>query len=194
MSKKEAFRMINIFFDMDGTLVNTYKGFKGDVSVFEKRRFFQDLEPKTYRRKKDNLIKFFTDLYELAEFANLEDEITLHTLTAVPTEHGIIEKILWTGEHAKGVFTADTIHIVPIGTNKAEYVKGLLGGMLLPTDILLDDYGKNLKEWHEAGGTSVKIYPTTNKVRKGETVKNLEEFVDWFGNFLYDIKHGVLFA
>lgn len=65
----------------------------------------------------------------------------------------------------------DHVILVDIGANKADAI-----GDISRFDTLVDDYGCNLKEWHEKGGKSVKfLIPTSaNKTRLCPSVSNIE--------------------
>ncbi len=126
--------MTRVFFDMDGVLAE-YR----DVPVEEYLRegFFSELAP-----RKDAL----QALAALAGMPGFE----VHTLSAVFAENrtAVEEKKNWLREH----LPAETLERVTslfclCGESKADAVPG----GIRPTDILVDDYNANLRDWQRKG-------------------------------------------
>lgn len=130
MSKKT-----HVFFDMDGTL-----------AVFNKLKTFEDLLQPGYFK---NLIPY-QEVVDAAKLLLQNDSLEVFILSAYLTESktALQEKNEWLDKFLPEV---DSYHriFVPCGECKSDYI---------PTpddsDILIDDYTKNLRAWH---GTAIKI-------------------------------------
>lgn len=87
------------------------------------------------------------------------------------------EKDHWLDKHLPEVDNAHRIYTL-VGESKAAAVPG----GIQPTDVLLDDYNKNLEMWSEAGGTGIKLLNGLNNrkswrgvsVRANGTIKEIE--------------------
>jgi len=89
---------------------------------------------------------------------------TLYILSAcIDTEYCKTEKLEWI-ENNLPFISKDNIILMNVGENKASEFVQATKTEITETDLLFDDYGKNLKDWYEAGGTPVKC----GKVRKEE--------------------------
>lgn len=155
-------KTIRLYFDMDGTIVDTYGQWNGKLEEFTEPGFFRNLPAK----EKDVMLEMIAirDSFETVFNQNVE----MHILSACPCEVAKIDKAMWIQKHLGNVVKTENIHFIMVGENKADSIEGLN-----EYDFLIDDYGKNLKEWHEAGGTSIKVYPTTGKERIGYTANTL---------------------
>jgi hypothetical protein len=147
---------------MDGTIVDTYNTWKGKLEEFTEAGFFRNLPA-----KEDDVVLEMLNIVNSFEMA-FNQNVEIHILSACPCEVAKIDKAMWIQEHLGDVVKTENIHFMMVGENKAKSVIGLN-----KYDFLIDDYGKNLKEWHEAGGTSIKVYPTTGKERVGYTADTL---------------------
>lgn len=127
-----------LYYDMDNTLC--FWGRKEDrLEILKKVRdkgFFANLKPIDNCEKA--LTKLFKMRYEIKIISACED-----------TEHCYIEKREWIKKYLPFI-TDKNIILCKIGENKTKFVQDIT------KSILIDDYGKNLNEWMEAGGIAVK--------------------------------------
>lgn len=143
-----------LFYDMDNTLA--YFSHVGEKSAIE--RMF---DPGYFRSlpviDKSNTIG---TLERLSKFG-----YELFIITAcVDSVHCEPEKREWLAEHFPFIPSTNQV-FVPIGTNKAEYVKEKFGS--LRDCWLIDDYNHNLQEWLNAGGFSIKKKTSSKFPRLG---------------------------
>ena len=143
---------INLFIDMDGTLVEWRSATLQELLT---PGFF--LGGRAY----ENVVR------AVLRLAKNGSEIAVSTLSAYLEESNtaLQEKNLW----LDGIqFPASNRYFVPIGGTvgkrdaKVAYVENKLGRALAQTDVLLDDYSVNLHAWAEAGGTAVKLMNGVN--------------------------------
>lgn len=136
---------IRVFVDMDGTIA----------------RFYED--PNCLERMNDE--GFFASLnpYEsvVQAIRRLTDEAEVIFISAVSREANtaISDKKDWLKRYF-GDCRYTTL-FPAIGENKAELAKTHYG-QLSASDVLLDDYNRNLEEWAQAGGRSVKLINEIN--------------------------------
>jgi len=136
---------MNIYCDMDGVLANFYKE-KNCLERFENEKgFFKRLEPIR------NNIKTIKEL--------IKNGYNVYILSASPNEQADNDKKEWLKKYIPEL---ENEHIIIIrnGKNKADYVK------TEKDNILMDDYGKNIKDFENKGYKGYKIgkYRT---IRKG---------------------------
>lgn len=128
-----------IFLDMDGTLAR----FHDDVYYLEhmyRPNFFQDLAP------------YANAVEGVKTYLKGNPEAEVFVLSAlIDSPHCEAEKNAWLNQYLPEIDAEHRI-FVKAGENKAEHIPGGIAG----TDILIDDYNKNLTEWQQAGGQSVK--------------------------------------
>jgi len=134
-----------LFVDMDGTLANFHAASNYLEKMWEPG-YFEQLDP--YSRAVETI-----DLYR-ATYPDSEIFVISATIDS-PT--CIAEKEAWLDQHLPHV-DADHRIFVPMGEDKSQYIPD----GIRRTDVLLDDYNKNLNEWKEAGGTSVKFVNEIN--------------------------------
>ena len=156
----------NFYIDMDGVLVK----YDRDAYVGEQPRwlkknehYFRDLEP-------DRKMLEFTDkLHQRCRYN--QDE--LYILTSLPmnsvmfNEH-FHDKIVHLN---KWVPYIDIDHILIAVTSKNDAVEYIKDHELTRDDILIDDYNKNLTEWSQKGGTSIKYCNGINNPDSFEGIK-----------------------
>ena len=126
MTDKEKIR---IYFDMDGTL-----------AVFHKLKTFEELlEPGYFKNLTPN-----QSMVDAAKLLTQNENFEVFILSAYLTESktALNDKQAWVDEHLPEI-NRDHRIFVPCGTNKSEQIPTPSG-----TDILIDDYTKNLKAWH----------------------------------------------
>ena len=138
---------IRLFVDMDGTLA---QWMNVDQSEIYKKGYFLNLPPHQEvvdainRIKEDNFI-----------------EVYILSCYLTDSRFAYNEKQKWVEKYLPGVQCI----FVPGGFNKADAVENFTGKSVTESDILLDDYSKNLHEWKTAGGTAVKLLNGINHTK-----------------------------
>lgn len=134
-----------IFLDMDGTLVR----FHDDVRYIEHMTepgFFADLT------------SYANTIEAVRQFRIHHPETEIFILSAlIDTPYCEAEKNAWLNKHIPDIDAGHRI-FVKAGENKANHIPGGVQN----TDILIDDYNKNLTEWQNAGGCAVKFVNHVN--------------------------------
>ena len=126
--------MTRIFFDMDGVLAE-YR--QVPEEEYKRAGFFADLAPQTEA------------LHALADLAE-DPRFEVHTLSAVYADNPTAkaEKLAWLQRHLPEEALANLTSLFCFcGESKADAVPG----GIRPTDILVDDYNGNLRDWQERG-------------------------------------------
>ena len=139
------------FFDADGVLFeydrDAYCG-ENPLYLQKNRHYFRNLEPD---RK---MLKLMDSLNREIRYS--KDEIFILTsLTnngAIFNEH-FHDKII---SFNKWYPYIDIDHILISNTSKRDAVEYITNNPIRNEDVLIDDYNKNLIEWQDAGGTSIK--------------------------------------
>lgn len=117
-----------IYCDMDGVLAD-FMGAPNAMARFERERgFFATLKP-------------FKKNLEAVRNALAHGEI-VYIISAAPNAQADHDKLVWLARFLPEM-PADRIILMRNGQNKAEFMKTAHG-------ILLDDYGRNCREWLEA--------------------------------------------
>lgn len=133
-----------IFVDMDGTLCGWRSG--ADMNELLRPGFFSEMECQV----------------NVAEAVNLlagADDVEVYILSAVLAESttATAEKNAWLDENLIMVPVERRI-FCHCGTPKSEAIEGGIRS----TDILLDDYSRNLHEWANSEAHAVKVYNGIN--------------------------------
>lgn len=138
---------MRLFIDMDGTLARFHDEVQYLERMFEKD-FFKNLKPF------ENAVSAVNELIKTCP------EIEVYILSAAvggEPPYCEFEKHLWIANNLGGIDTAHML-FTAMGENKASAIPGGIKG----TDILWDDYNKNLEEWEKAGGVAVKCKNNIN--------------------------------
>lgn len=136
-----------LFVDMDGTLAR----FHDEVQYLERMYepgFFRDLKP------------FRSAVETIREFMQQHPDVEVYILSsAIPGYPPGCEqqKQAWLDKYLPEIGRAHRL-FPEMGTDKSTVIPG----GIRPTDVLLDDYNKNLEEWRQAGGQSVKFVNNIN--------------------------------
>lgn len=143
-----------LFVDMDGTLARFHDEVKYLERMYEPG-FFRDLQP---FRGAVETIKEYMRQYPDAEVFILSSAIPGNPPGCVQQKQAWLDKYLPEIDHEHRLFPE-------MGTDKS----AVIPGGIRATDVLLDDYNKNLEEWRQAGGVSIKFVNNINdKALKGE--------------------------
>lgn len=138
--------MIRFFFDMDGTASRFHDEVQYLERMFEKD-FFRNLKP--FQEACDAINKLaasgICEVYVLSACVDGEPPYCRE------------EKNAWLDRYLPNVPRENRI-FTKVGIPKSEYIPGGIS----KTDILLDDYTKNLLEWESDGGTGIKAKNNTN--------------------------------
>lgn len=143
-----------LFIDMDGTVARFHDEINYLERMFEKG-FFENLEP------------FQKAIFGLNLFHRVYPDVELYIISSTVDGYPPYcedEKNRWLDKWMK--FIDKEHRLFPkIGQNKADVVPG----GITENDYLYDDYNKNLEEWVQAGGSSIKCHNNINhKGRVGE--------------------------
>lgn len=129
-----------IFVDMDGVLA-TFNHVASEEELYEKG-YFASLEP--ISTVVDGIKKYIRE--------NPDKSIYILSAYLVDNPYALREKNEWLDTYLPEI-PSDRRIFCPCGELKADHI---IGG-IKSTDILLDDYTKNLMEWKEQGGVGIKL-------------------------------------
>lgn len=146
MPHQEQQQKQRVFVDMDGTLARFHDEEKYLERMWEEG-FFEQLMPF------DNAVD---TVKALASDPNIEVFILSAAIEGEPPycvaqKHAWLDRYLPEVDRSHRIFTA-------VGENKAE----LIPDGIKQTDVLIDDYNKNLNEWQTFGGHSIKFVNNIN--------------------------------
>lgn len=154
---------MRLFVDMDGTLA------KWNNVAFEQlyeEGYYRNLEPNE---------RLLNDIKYLLQKSDYDVYVLSAYLT--DSQYALKEKKEWLKEHLPELPEEKQL-FVPFGESKAEFFKKNNLTPITATDLLLDDYTKNLLDWKEWGGTGIKCLNGinhTNKTWSGEVYSLYEQ-------------------
>lgn len=162
---------IRLFVDMDGTVAKFNPLVK--IEALYEEGYFKNLEPMT------NMVEAIKNVAETSK------EIEVFILSAcLDSKYAMPEKNDWLDKHLPIIDTQHRI-FCEYGKEKSAYIPEPK-----ETDVLLDDYTKNLKEWN---GIGIKILNGINDTNKSWCGQRISSFLE--PNILaYTIKNNVLSA
>lgn len=126
-----------IYVDMDGVLANFEKEPNAVERFATEKGFFADLEP---IKENINPIRHLL----------VADKREVYILSASPNIYADDDKIKWIKKYMPW-FPLNNVILCRNGEVKAMYANDI------KHSTLLDDYGKNCKEWELLGGTAIKV-------------------------------------
>ena len=144
-----------IFCDMDGVL-----------AVFNESASLEELFSPGYFRHLPPINNMVEALWQLSLHSDFEVFVLSHVLS----EQAAIDKSEWLDEYIPEIDQEHRI-FVPYGSRKSEYIPD---GILI-TDVLLDDFTQNLRQWE---GIPIKILNGINfskKTWQGHIVSGLSQ-------------------
>ena len=129
------------FFDMDGTLAE-WRGAASYEDLF-KEGYFSTLNP-------------YGNVLQAAKLLTRKtSEVYVLSVYLPESRYALNEKDEWVSQYLPEIDEAHRL-FVPQGVSKASFVKEKVGEMSRDF-ILLDDYTVNLEQWHNDGGTAIKL-------------------------------------
>ena len=158
---------MRIFVDMDGTLAE-WRNIVLNLTVEE------ESNPQIVSRKLHEILTTKGYYLSLKPNKNMIDAVSILTESPEQYEVFILSCYLEDTDHSSPVTEKnewldfclpmiDQVHriFVPNGEDKTKYVPG----GLRPSDILIDDYTKNLMDWQRAGGNGLKFLNGINATK-----------------------------
>lgn len=138
-----------LFVDMDGTLAEWQEG--TPLEEVCAPGYFAQLPPN------ENMTKAMIRFWEYSR----KNDIEVFILSAVFDDgHSIRDKNAWLDQYVPFIDVEHRI-FVSCEEPKTAYINEHLGGMS-KSDILIDDYSKNIKEWIAGGGKAIKMFNRVN--------------------------------
>lgn len=137
----------SVYFDMDGTLAFWHYDGLGlsypDEILDPRNHYYRNLKP-------------HSGTIELAKLLHEQGyDVCVMSAADIGCRY---DKKAWLQEHCPFI-PKENIFFCPIGADKTKYIKGNVD-----KSILIDDYNKNLNDWANAGGKSVKLINSINSI------------------------------
>lgn len=153
------------FIDIDGTLA-VY--ISKDYAWWEIDGIFRYLQPQE------------RVLQAIKTLINKQEEVYIITAYHRSTPQVKFDKIYWLQKHLPEINLSHQIYTF-CGEDKTRYIPNGVKS----TDILLDDFNRNLEDWREAGGVSIKLLNGINSKHSwGGTSISAQETSDNISNAL----------
>lgn len=150
-----------LFVDMDGTLA-VFRKYITNLEALCEPGYFRSLPPNI------NVVEAIKEI-----IVNHSDKIEVFACSAYLTDskYALDEKNAWLDEFLPEIDKAHRV-MIPCGENKADYIPG----GVRETDTLFDDLTKNLTQFKDAGGKTIKLWNGingTNGTYQGDCVSYL---------------------
>ena len=158
-------KTINLFVDMDGTVAKFYYK-KNCLEKMDEQGYFENLPLYAIAEKID-------------EFAKKDTCVNVYILSAcINSPYCEQEKVAWLLKNMPNINPKNFI-FTKVGESKVEKAKTIVESWYDYTNILLDDYSKNLEDWnnHETciGIKFLNGINDTTKSWQGEKIKTFNQ-------------------
>lgn len=137
-----------LFIDLDGTVARFYDASPNYLEEMYEKGYFRNLQP--YEKMTEG-IKLFMEQHKDVEVFTLSAKVNGEP------PYCEAEKQEWLDEYLPEIDREHRL-FTEIGHNKAEYIPNGIDN----TDVLYDDYNKNLIDWENSGGVALKCHNNIN--------------------------------
>lgn len=137
-----------LFIDLDGTVARFYDASPNYLEQMYEKGYFRNLQP--YEEMTEG-IKLFMEQHKDVEVFALSAKVNGEP------PYCEAEKQEWLDEYLPEIDREHRL-FTEIGRNKAEYIPNGISN----TDVLYDDYNKNLIDWENSGGVALKCHNNIN--------------------------------
>lgn len=137
-----------LFIDLDGTVARFYDASPNYIEEMYEKGYFRNLQP--YEEMTEG-IKLFMEQHKDVEVFTLSAKVNGEP------PYCEAEKQEWLDEYLPEIDREHRL-FTEIGHNKAEYIPNGISN----TDVLYDDYNKNLIDWENSGGVALKCHNNIN--------------------------------
>lgn len=137
-----------LFIDLDGTVARFYDASPNYLEQMYEKGYFRNLQP--YEEMTEG-IKLFMEQHKDVEVFTLSAKVNGEP------PYCEAEKQEWLDEYLPEIDREHRL-FTEIGHNKAEYIPNGISN----TDVLYDDYNKNLIDWENSGGVALKCHNNIN--------------------------------
>jgi hypothetical protein len=137
-----------LFIDLDGTVARFYDASPNYLEEMYEKGYFRNLQP--YEKMTEG-IKLFMKQHKDVEVFTLSAKVNGEP------PYCEAEKQEWLDEYLPEIDREHRL-FTEIGHNKAEYIPNGISN----TDVLYDDYNKNLIDWENSGGVALKCHNNIN--------------------------------
>lgn len=137
-----------LFIDLDGTVARFYDASPNYLEEMYEKGYFRNLQP--YENMTEG-IKLFMEQHKDVEVFALSAKVNGEP------PYCEAEKQEWLDEYLPEIDREHRL-FTEIGHNKAEYIPNGISN----TDVLYDDYNKNLIDWENSGGVALKCHNNIN--------------------------------
>lgn len=137
-----------LFIDLDGTVARFYDASPNYLEEMYEKGYFRNLQP--YEKMTEG-IKLFMEQHKDVEVFTLSAKVNGEP------PYCEAEKQEWLDEYLPEIDREHRL-FTEIGHNKAEYIPNGIS----KSDVLYDDYNKNLIDWENSGGVALKCHNNIN--------------------------------